>query len=149
MVVTFGPEKQGSATLLDIRRLSGDFSVSPQIELDEVQTIKDAGFKSIICNRPDGEDAGQEMFADICNQAEKLGLHCVFIPMVNTADTESQLIETRNALINLPKPVLAYCRSGTRCTVLWAMLQMGRMQPDAILAATSAAGYNMSGLFSE
>jgi len=135
--------------LLDIRRLSGDFSVSPQIELDEVQAIKDAGFQSIICNRPDGEDAGQDMFVDICNKAEKLGLRCISIPMVNTADTQSQLIETRNALTDLPKPVLAYCRSGTRCTVLWALLQMDQMQPDTILAATSAAGYNMSGLFSE
>lgn len=129
--------------MMDIRQLSEDFSVCPQINADDLQTIWDAGFRSLICNRPDDEEAGQPRVADVKAAALELGLEFTFIPVSSIADTSGQVAETRQVLAGLAKPVLAYCRSGTRCTVIWSQMQLGVMPPREILAATAAAGYDM------
>ncbi len=132
--------------MMDIRRLSGDFSVSPQISVEDVQTLWDAGFRSIICNRPDGEAAGQPDVQQIRAEARKLGMEFAFLPAVSSPELQHQSAQTIKLLPDLAKPVLAYCRSGTRCTIIWTQMQIGVMEPRDILAATSAAGYDMSPL---
>jgi sulfide:quinone oxidoreductase len=132
--------------MMDIRRLSGEFSVSPQISVGDVQMLWDAGFRSIICNRPDGEAAGQPDVEEIRAEARNLGMAFAFLPAVSNAELQHQAAQTIKLLPELAKPVLAYCRSGTRCTVIWTQMQIGVMPPREILAATSAAGYDMSPL---
>jgi sulfide:quinone oxidoreductase len=134
--------------MMDIRRLADDFSVSPQISVEDVQTLRDAGFRSIICNRPDGEAAGQPDVELIRNEALKLDMEFRFLPAVSFPELERQAVETAKLLPDLAKPVFAYCRSGTRCTIIWSLMQSGKKPVEEIIAAAAGAGYDVSGLFS-
>ena len=131
---------------MDIRRLSDDFSVSPQIAIGDLQTVWDLGFRTIICNRPDGEDAGQPDVADVEAAARAIGFEFAHIPADSGKAAMPHAIETRRTLANLPKSVFAYCRSGTRCTVIWSLMMISELEANEILAATAAAGYDMSPL---
>lgn len=129
---------------MDIRRLSDDFSVSPQIEISDLPDIWDAGFRTVICNRPDHEDAGQPMVADVEAAARELGFEFVHISVDSRGPSMQHVAETRRVLVDLPSPVFAYCRSGTRCTVIWSMMMAPELEASEILAATAAVGYDMS-----
>jgi len=131
---------------MEIRRLSDDFAVSPQIAVTDLPAIWDAGFRTIICNRPDGEDAGQPDVKTVESYARALGFEFLNIPAVSGKAAMPHAIATRNAIADAPKPIFAYCRSGTRCTVIWSLMMLGDMDDADILAATAAAGYDMSGL---
>jgi len=131
---------------MDIRRLSDDFSVSPQIAISDLQTVWDLGFRTIICNRPDGEDAGQPDVADVEATAKAIGFAFAHISADSGKAAMHHAIETRRVLADLPKPVFAYCRSGTRCTVIWSLMMISELEANEILAATAAAGYDMSPL---
>lgn len=141
-----GPADDRELKTMDIRRLSDEFSVSPQIAISDMQTIWDLGFRTMICNRPNGEDEGQPDYEDIEAAARAIGFAFAYIPADSGKAAMPHAIATRNALADLPKPVFAYCRSGTRCTVIWSLMQMGEMECNDILAATAAAGYDMSRL---
>lgn len=129
---------------MDIRRLSDDFSVSPQIEISDLSAIWDAGFRTVICNRPDHEDAGQATVGDVEAAARQMGFEFAHISVDFHGPNMQHVEETRRVLADLPSPVFAYCRSGTRCTVIWSMMMAPKMQTSDILAATSAVGYDMS-----
>lgn len=131
---------------MDLRKITGDFSVSPQIECEDVPGIAEAGFRSILCNRPDGEEFGQCAYDAVAEAAETAGLVVRSVPIVSGMLSEADMTAFRAALDEMPKPILAYCRSGTRCTMLWSMTKFGDLGADEIVKATSAAGYDMSGL---
>lgn len=131
---------------MDLRKITDDFSVSPQIECEDVAAIAEAGFRSILCNRPDGEEFGQCAYDAVAEAAQAAGLAVRSVPIVSGMLSEADLAAFRAALDELPKPILAYCRSGTRCTMLWSMTSFGDLGADEIVKATSAAGYDMSGL---
>ncbi len=107
---------------MDIRQINDDFAVTGQISADHVQAIADAGFKSLVCNRPDSED-GAVPHDGIEAAAKSAGLEFRFIPVVSGAITEDDVREMGSALQTLPKPVLAYCRTGGRCTNLYGLVQ--------------------------
>ena len=131
---------------MDLRKITDDFSVSPQIECEDVADIAAAGFRSILCNRPDGEEFGQCAYDAVAEAAEAAGLAVRSVPIVSGMLSEADLAAFRAALDEMPKPILAYCRSGTRCTMLWSMTSFGDLGADEIVKATSVAGYDMSGL---
>ena len=131
---------------MDARKLSDDFSVSPQIEVNEVEAVVQAGFKSILCNRPDGEEYGQPDFDDVAKAAEDAGLEVRSVPIVSGMVTPQAAQDFAQALEEMPKPILAYCRTGTRCTMLWSLVTFDDLGADEILKATQAAGYDMGGL---
>ncbi|SHL49932.1 TIGR01244 family protein [Roseovarius marisflavi] len=131
---------------MDLRKITDDFSVSPQIECEDVAAIAAAGFRSILCNRPDGEEFGQCAYDAVAEVAQAAGLAVRSVPIVSGMLSEADLAAFRAALDELPKPILAYCRSGTRCTMLWSMTSFDDLGADEIVKATSAAGYDMSGL---
>lgn len=131
---------------MDLRQLTDEFTVSPQIDSGHVQEIAGAGFRSVLCNRPDGEEAGQCRYDLIAQAAHEQGLAVRSVPIVSGMVSPEALEEFRKALEELPKPVLAYCRSGTRCTMLWAMVQHGKMEDAEIERRAAAAGYDVSGL---
>jgi len=120
-------------------------SVSPQISVDDIDAIKAAGFKSIICNRPDGEVADQPTFREIEAKAKSLGIPCIYQPVVSGKVTSEEAIKFAQNLDNLEGPVFAYCRSGTRCITLWAMLAVKTLSINEILARCKKAGYDLSG----
>ncbi len=104
--------------------LSPDFSVSPQIAADEVAEIAARGFRSIMCNRPDGEEPGQPGVAEIAAAARAAGLEFAHVPIVSGAPiSPADLAAFRAAIEALPGPVFAYCRSGTRSGNLWRLSQ--------------------------
>ena len=131
---------------MDIKRLSDDFSVSPQIAIADLSAIWDAGFRTLICNRPDGEDAGQPDVADVEAAARAIGFEFAHISAESGKAAMPHAMETRKFLADAPKPVLAYCRSGTRCTVIWSLMMIPELEANDILIATAAAGYDMSSL---
>lgn len=101
------------------KQINPDFAVSEQITVAQIAEVKAAGFKSIICNRPDGEGYDQPDFSEIAAAAQAAGLQARYIPvspgMMNEIDVEA----FAEAIKTLPAPVLAFCRSGARSTALW------------------------------
>ncbi len=131
--------------MADIRKLTEDLSVAPQISTDDVSSVG-KNFKSILCNRPDQEDADQPAYAEIEKLARAQGITIEFQPVNGSAITDDDIDDFAQHIEDLPKPVLAYCRSGTRCTVLWALSQAGKQSPDDILQTAAAAGYSLDAL---
>ncbi len=131
---------------MDPKRISDGLSVTPQITVADIPAIKDQGFRAIICNRPDGEGADQPGFEEIERAARAAGLEARYLPVVSGMVEDADAKSFATALRELPGPVLAYCRSGTRSATLWALGQAGKQPMPEILAATRAAGYDMGGV---
>ena len=126
--------------------LSDDYSVSPQIDVTDVPSIAQAGFKSVICNRPDQENPVSHQIEAIKAAVEAAGMDFaenVFDPSSFGPDKIERQAEL---LAQLPNPVFAYCASGNRCSVVWAFTQAGRVATDRILDATTSAGYQLAHL---
>jgi sulfide:quinone oxidoreductase len=132
---------------MEIKTIDKGLSVSPQIAAADVAELKKQGFRSIICNRPDGEGADQPTFAEIEKAAKKAGLEARYLPVVSGRVQDEDAEKFGAALSELPKPVFAYCRTGTRSATLWSLDQGAKGTPlPEILAATKKAGYDMSGV---
>lgn len=131
---------------MDIRPLDARLSASPQVATDELKAIAEAGYRSIISNRPDGEAPDQPSAAEIETAAKEAGLAFVHVPVVGGSISDADVIKFREALENLPKPVVGFCRTGTRTTTLWALMQAGDRPAGELIATASAAGYDIGGL---
>jgi len=108
---------------MNIRKVSPDFSVSQQIDPRDMAAIAAAGYRSIVCNRPDGESADQPSFSEIEAAAAAAGLEARYIPVKPGAATDGAARSFADAFSSMPRPILAYCRSGARSAGLWSMLQ--------------------------
>ena len=106
---------------MNIRKIDDNFAVTGQITPEQVKTVSEAGYKSIVCARPDNEEFGQPSFDDVARAAEAEGIQIVHIP-VSGALGEGQIIRFHDAWENMPKPMLGYCRSGARAGSLHATL---------------------------
>jgi len=128
-----------------IRPVTADFSVSPQIALSDLKVAANQGVKCIICNRPDDEDAGQINSAQVRAATETLGMSYIHIPVIG-GPTPDQVEEMHAAIAKADGPVLAYCRSGTRSIVTWAIGQMvsGEREVPELIALGTVAGYDLS-----
>lgn len=104
---------------LNFRRVDADFAVAPQITPDDLPRIAEAGFKTVLCARPDNEEPGQPSFAEISKAAQRAGLKAVHIPVSGMLG-EGQLIRMEKALKELPAPMYGYCRSGARAGSLYS-----------------------------
>lgn len=131
---------------MDIKPLNSSISVSPQIVPRDIAEIAAQGFKAIICNRPDGEEAGQPSSSSMKEAAERSGLGFAYVPVVSGAITDADGAAMANALAMLPKPIFAYCRSGARSTKLYDMSQaMGEVGKrtyahDVVIVGGGSAG---------
>ena len=129
---------------MDIRRISPDYAVSPQIEPEDLPEIAAQGFRTVVCNRPDSENP-MELSSEVMRVAvEAAGLRFVDNPVTHPTMTPERIATQAAAMEN--GPVLAYCASGTRSSVLWSLAQAGKMPADDIIAAAARAGYDLSGL---
>jgi uncharacterized protein (TIGR01244 family) len=104
-----------------IKAINAGLSVSPQILPDDVAAIAAAGFRSVVCNRPDGEGADQPAFAAIEAAARAAGLQAAYLPVVSGQVKDADVEAVATLFATLPKPVFAYCRSGTRSATLWSL----------------------------
>jgi sulfide:quinone oxidoreductase len=131
---------------MDLKLLTPKFSVSPQISPDDVAKIAAAGFKSIICNRPDGEGADQPLYAEVAKAAVSAGLVARYIPIASGKVSDADAVAFKAAIDAMPTPILAYCRSGTRSATLWAMAVGDRMPENEIVEAARSAGFDVTGV---
>ena len=104
---------------MNYRSIDPNFAVAGQIRPDQLEALANAGFKTIVCARPDNEEPGQPSFRTIAAEAEKLGLKAVHIP-ISGGITDPALKSMKKALKDLPKPMYGYCRSGARAGSLYA-----------------------------
>jgi sulfide:quinone oxidoreductase len=112
---------------MQFKKIDANFSASEQIRPSDVAAIAAAGFRSIICNRPDGEGWGQPHFAEIEAAAKAAGIEAAYVPVTPGGMTPGDVNRFAGLLRTLPGPVLAYCRSGARATGLWQAAQALRM----------------------
>ncbi|MEQ8823505.1 MAG: TIGR01244 family sulfur transferase [Filomicrobium sp.] len=131
---------------MKLHKINDNLSVAAQIRPTDVPKIATLGFKTIICNRPDGEEPGQTCFAEIEAAAMEHGLQFEFQPVVSGHMSPQDVSAFFDACKIAAQPVLAYCRTGTRCTILWAFSQVGRLTPEEIIETAKNAGYDISGL---
>ena len=127
------------------RKLSDNFYASPQITPAEVSEAAAMGIRLVVNNRPDGEAPDQPPGSDIEAAARAAGLDYLAIPIGGSGFSEPQVEALQEALARTDGPVLGFCRSGTRSTLLWSLAQArGGESPDAIAEAAASAGYDVS-----
>jgi uncharacterized protein (TIGR01244 family) len=120
--------------------------VSPQITVEDVPAIAEAGFVKVICNRPNAE-VPEIMQSDAIGDAVRAaGLEYEVLELTHQTMTPENVARQRDMAENCSGPVLAYCASGTRCSVVWALGQCDQMSTDEILTATTNAGYQLDQL---
>ncbi|MDZ4776528.1 MAG: TIGR01244 family sulfur transferase [Alphaproteobacteria bacterium] len=133
----------------DFRRVTEDFYVSPQLDVADLPAAAAAGFRTVVRNRPDGEQPGQVTAEDVEAAAKAAGLafHSVVLTSPSAA-TPADIAALETVIRDAPGPVLAYCRSGTRSVTLWALavVKSGAQTPEAAIEAARGAGYDLSAM---
>ena len=129
----------------DFRKLSANVWASPQVTVEDLAEAGRLGVKIVINNRPEGESEDQTPGAVIEAAAHAAGMDYRAIPVTMQSLSQADVESMAEALGEAPGPVLAYCRSGTRSTLLWSLAQAARGEdPAAIADAAAAAGYDVS-----
>jgi len=127
------------------RQLSPMVYAAPQIGLPDVAEAKRLGIALIVNNRPEDESPDQVPGPEIEAAAHAAGIGYLAIPVTHAGFSEPQVQAMADALAAAPGPVLAYCRSGTRSTLLWALAQASTgASPDQLAAAATGAGYDVA-----
>ena len=127
-------------------RVAPEFAVAGQLELADIAHAGSEGFATVVVNRPDGEDPGQPTEAEMKAAAEAAGMRFVSLPY--QGQTPPGVVAETAALLDEAKgPVLAYCRTGKRSIMAWALAQAlsGARRPDEIIALAAKAGYDLHG----
>ncbi len=131
---------------MDLKHISSKFIVSPQITVQDLAQIQAQGIRAIICNRPDGEGVDQPSFEEIEAAARALGIEARYVPVQSGMVKDADVAAFAAALEEVQRPVLAYCRTGTRSATLWSFHESRKRPMAEILEATKAAGYDMNGV---
>jgi uncharacterized protein (TIGR01244 family) len=132
---------------MNFNKITDNYVVSDQINIDDISKIKDAGFRTIICHRPDGEAEDQPPHELIEKAARSLDLQFVYQP-ISPGQFNNQLFEDFQIVCDSsPAPIFAFCRTGTRSCTVWALSQKGKLSDAEILSKTKNAGYDLSQLF--
>ncbi len=129
---------------MDIKRISPFFSVSAQLSPADLGAAASQGFKAVINNRPDRESDDQPSSAELEAAAEGLGLDYRHIPVVGGKISDQDVADFSAALNEVTGPVLAFCRTGTRSSTLWALSEARHLSADALIDAAAGAGYDLS-----
>ncbi|MGY9048506.1 hypothetical protein P775_08190 [Puniceibacterium antarcticum] len=131
---------------MEIRQITPKYHVSPQISAEDVPALKEAGITTVICNRPDGEVGPSHQAAAIEAAVTAAGLQFKALPLTHQTMTPENIARHAGFVDGAEGLVLAYCASGTRSSVVWALGQADKQDADTILHAVSAAGYDLEGL---
>ncbi|MFY0648053.1 MAG: TIGR01244 family sulfur transferase [Sulfitobacter geojensis] len=131
---------------MDIRQLTPRYFVSPQIAADDMAALAEAGITRILCNRPDAEVPPSHSAAAIRAAAEAAGLSFSEQPLTHQTMVPDVIANNRALGVETGDVVLAYCASGTRSTIAWALGQAGDMDADEIVQTAQAGGYDLAGM---
>ncbi len=105
------------------QQLATDFAISGQITVDDLADIAADGYRCIICNRPDHEDAGQPTVAELRDACEQRGMELHHVPTAGNNLSYDVVLQQMEVMANAPGPYLAYCRTGNRSTIIWNVIQ--------------------------
>ena len=131
---------------MDIRALTPDYAVSPQIEPADLPAIKAAGYVTVIDNRPDGEIPPHLHTEAMRTAAEALGLTFVVNPVIGGMLTMENVTAQAAGIAASAGPVLAYCASGNRSSVVWALANAGKRPVDDLIGLPARFGYQLDHL---
>ena len=131
---------------MDIKQITPTYFVAPQLDPADMSEVAAAGITTVICNRPD-EEVPPELQTDALEAAAKsAGLAFVRLPLTHQTMTPENVAAHMGHINSTDGPVLAYCASGTRSTVVWCLGNAGDMATDDILATAQNGGYELSNL---
>jgi len=122
--------------------LAPGLSVAGRLDPTDIDALAKAGVRTIINNRPDGEDPGQLPAAEAKQLAEAYGIAYHHIPITAASLTKGDVDAFAAALRGAAEPVVAHCRSGTRSTLLWALTRL-RQGADPLSLISEAAGHGI------
>ena len=125
-------------------KINNELTVSDQITIEDLKEIHAQGYKTIFCNRPDHESDGQLDFSAIDKEAQNLGIKAIHQPVIGGQISDDDITQFGSYFEEAQKPIFAYCRTGTRCSTLWALSHAKKLSIDEILAKTQNAGYDLS-----
>lgn len=131
---------------MELRKLTSRYYVSPQISSDDVPKLAAAGVTCVLCNRPDEEVPPSHAADAIRAAVEAAGLRFEVQPLTHQSMVPPVIAENRALGADTDDVVLAYCASGTRSCIAWALGQAGSMDADAIETAARDAGYDVSNI---
>lgn len=131
---------------MDIRALTPTYAVSPQIDLSDLPAIKAAGYTTVIDNRPDGEIPSHLHTPHMQAAAEALGLRFVANPVIGGALTMENVTLQAATVAASAGPVFAYCASGNRCSVVWALMSAKDRPAEDLINIPAQYGYNLGHL---
>lgn len=134
--------------MVRLARITDDYAAMGQLLPEEMREIAALGYKTVVNNRPDGEEWGQPTHEEMRAAAEEAGLVYHFVPMTMQTLSPELVERHRDAMLGSAGPVLAFCRSGNRSTVLWSLVEAchrGRSADD-VIAQAAEAGYDISGV---
>ena len=129
-----------------VNKINDRLSVATQLNASELDGLKAKGFKTIINNRPDDEETGQPRSAALSKDAKRLGFAYYELPVTGGNITDSHVEQFDNIVENQNGPILAFCRTGTRCATLWALSEADNATTDSILKQAKQAGYDLTAL---
>ena len=129
---------------MESKKLTPRLSVAPQVTVADLALLAEQGFKTIINNRPDGEAESQPLSADLAAEASRLGLVFIEMPVKSSGISDQDVSDFGQQLAAAKAPVLAFCRTGTRCTNLWALNAANTQGVEQIIATAKRAGYDLS-----
>ena len=128
------------------KELTPNYHVSGQISPDDLPAIATAGIKTVICNRPDAENPQELCSEAVGIAARAAGLDFHVLELTHQTMTPDNVARQKALIAEAHGPVLAYCASGTRCSVVWALGAVRDLGVDTVLQKTGAAGYDLAGL---
>jgi uncharacterized protein (TIGR01244 family) len=140
------PAARPKVLLMDIRALTQTYAVSPQVAPEDFATIRAAGFVTVINNRPDAEIPAHLHTDPMRQAAEAAGLTYIVNPVIGGAITEDNVATQRQTIEQSPGPVFAYCASGNRSSVVWALAHAGRVPADDLIGTAARFGYSLEWL---
>jgi sulfide:quinone oxidoreductase len=131
---------------MQLKQVNAEFWVADQITAQDIELIAARGIKTIFCNRPDGEGPDQPNVAEIEQALQPYGIQIQYLPVVSGKVTDEQAEEFRHLYLQAQKPLLAYCRSGTRSITLWALSQVADQTLEKMLLTAKTLGYDLQGV---
>lgn len=132
---------------MDIRKINEKVSVAGQLNANDMAEAARLGFRTVVNNRPDGEGgSGQPPSADVEAAARAAGMDFIYMPVVSGQISEDNIADFQKVLAQAKTPVLAYCRTGTRCCNLWALAEAPNAAASDIVSMAAGAGYDLRGI---
>ena len=127
-------------------KISDTLTISEQLTEADVTQLNALGYRSILCNRPDEECSELAQYSDIKKKAESYGIECRYYPVAPLAVTPQAAEAFGEVLSELPKPTLAYCRSGKRSISLWALWAKAQTPEQVLIQQLQEFGMDKEGI---